>query len=549
MIRFTPKIFSVLKAGYSMHDCRADALAGLTVAIVALPLAMALGIASGASPEQGIVTAIIAGFLISLLGGSRVQIGGPTGAFVVIISNVIYQHGYDGLLLATTLAGVMLIIGGYARLGQLIKFIPQPVVTGFTSGIAVIIASTQINDFLGLKFDENVQGLSEKLNMYAHGISYTTIGVGSMAMLIIFMMRRWTPRLPRYLVAILVASVVVVLFHLDVDTIGSRFPNISPGLPQPKWPEFSYAKVQQVLPSAIIIAFLAGIEALLSAVVADGMTGNKHRPNQELVAQGIANLSSALFGGLPATGAIARTATNVTAGGKTPLSGMFHALFLLLFILFAANTMKLVPMPALAAVLFFVAWEMSEAHRFVRTLSFAGSDRLILLMTFFLTVFVDLTVAIGVGVSLASLLFVARMSQSVEISNGTKGMSGESREEEEQRELLPKGVEVFRIAGPLFFGVAGNIPQILTKIGENPKILIIRMRLVPFLDSTGASALVDFVKQCHTKNIQVVFSGLQTQPKSIMSDYHQQQDWEHVSFADSYTKALGLSKVKLENRE
>lgn len=548
MIRFTPKIISVLKEGYSFTDFRSDVVAGLTVAIVALPLAMALGIASGASPEQGIITAIIAGFFISLLGGSRVQIGGPTGAFVVILFSIIGQYGYDGLLIATILAGILLMIAGYARLGQLIKFIPQPVITGFTSGIAVIIASTQVKDFLGLKLDHVPAEFIEKWSAYfssLNSIGYVTVAVGLFAVGTIFIARKISPWLPRYLIALILASLIVFLLNLDVDTIGSRFPDISPGIPVPKWPEFSLNKVQQVLPSAFIIAFLAGVEALLSAVVADGMTGYKHRSNQELVAQGIANFSSALFGGVPATGAIARTATNITAGGKTPFAGIFHALFLLIFILFAANSMKFVPMPALAAILFFVAWEMSEIHRFIRTMSFAGSDRIILLMTFFLTIFVDLTVAIGVGVTLASLLFVARMSRSVKISSGIKEGYGEFREEEKQREELPKGVEVFWIAGPIFFGIAGDIPELLKKIGERPKILIIRMRLVPFLDTTGISALDDLVKQCRSQGIDVIFSALQPQPENVLLKSHRQQVWDHVSYANNYSAALELAKTKL----
>jgi sulfate permease, SulP family len=531
---------------------RTDALAGLTVSIVALPLAMALGIASGASPEQGILTAIIAGFLISLLGGSRVQIGGPTGAFVVIVFSVIGQHGYDGLLIATILAGIILIIAGFARLGQLIKFIPQPVITGFTSGIAVIIATTQVKDFLGLQF-ENVQtGYIEKWSNYISSIDnmgYAPISIGLMSLVTIFVIRKFIPWLPRYLIALILASSVVILFNLEVDTIGTRFSNISSGISIPKWPGISLNKLQQVLPSAFIIAFLAGVESLLSAVVADGMTGYKHRPNQELIAQGVANFSSALFGGMPATGAIARTATNITAGGRTPFAGIFHSLFLLFFILFAANSMKLIPMPALAAILFFVAWEMSEAHRFFRTMKFPGSDRVILLMTFILTIFVDLTVAIGVGVILASLLFVARMARSIDISLGVKESFGQDHKEENQREALPKGVEVFWIAGPIFFGVASEIPELLTKIGEKPKILIIRMRLVPFLDKTGASALADLVKQCRSKSIEVVFSALQSQPKSILSRFHKKQKWDHVDYTDSYKKALILAKEKINGLE
>jgi len=552
MLRFTPKIISVLKEGYSFADLRSDMLAGITVAIVALPLAMALGIASGASPGQGIITAIIAGFLISLLGGSRIQIGGPTGAFVVVVYGVIGQYGYDGLLLATILAGFILILAGYARLGQLIKFMPQPVITGFTSGIAVIIASTQVNNFFGLQVDDLQAGFIEKWRSYFslfYGMEYATISIGLMSLITIFIFRRFIPWLPRYFIALILASSVVFLFNLDVDTIGTHFSSISAGVFTPIWPEISFSKLQQVLPSAFIIAFLAGVEALLSAVVADGMTGFKHRPNQELIGQGIANCFSGFFGGIPATGAIARTATNITAGGKTPFAGIFHSLFLLIFVLFAANSIKFIPMSALAAVLFFVAWEMSELHRFVRTMKFPGSDRILLIMTFILTIFVDLSVAIGVGVALASLLFVARMSKSVEISSDIKENFGQSRKEEDQREELPKGVEVFWIAGPIFFGMASDIPELLKKIGEKPKILVIRMRLVPFLDKTGATALADLVKQCSSRRMEVIFSGLQSQPKNILLRWHEKLKWDHVSYSISYKNALELAKEKIISLE
>jgi sulfate permease, SulP family len=549
MIQFTPKLVSVLKNGYSYATLRSDALAGLTVAIVALPLAMALGIASGATPEQGIITAIIAGFLISLLGGSRVQIGGPTGAFVVIIFSIIAQHGYGGLLLATFLAGLILVAAGYLGLGKLIKFIPQPVITGFTMGIAVIIASTQIKDFFGLRIDQAGSDFFEKWSGYLHAFAnmdYAATSIGILTVVAIVVIKKFSLRLPSYLIAVVLASAAAAVLNWDVDTIGSRFPAISAGIPFPKLPEFSLYKVQQVLPSAFIIAFLAGVEALLSAVVADGMTGYKHRSNQELIAQGIANCSSALFGGVPATGAIARTATNITAGGKTPIAGIFHAVFLLLFILFAADSMKVVPMPALAAILFFVAWQMSERHQFARMIRLGGSDRLLLLLTFVLTVVVDLTVAIGVGFTLASLLFMARMSRSVEISSGVKGEFGTQAKEDYQREDLPDGVEVFWIAGPIFFGVASNIPELLNKIGEKPKILIIRMRLVPFLDATGASAMEDLVKQCRSKGIGVIFSALQGQPEAILLSHQFKEGWEDVGFAPSYKEALALAKEKME---
>jgi len=512
--QFTPKLFTVLARGYSAADLRADALSGLTVAIVALPLAMALGIASGASPDKGLVTAIVAGFLVSFLGGSRVQIGGPTGAFVVVVFNVIAQHGYDGLVLATLLAGVILVVAGYAKLGQIIRFIPEPVITGFTAGIAVIIATSQVKDFLGLQIADVPADFVPKWMVYVgamNTVSIAALGIGLGSLTLILLLRRFAPKIPGYLAAVIMASVAVSIFQLPVETIGSRFPDIPSGLPMPTVPEITFLKIQEVLPSAFTIAFLAGIEALLSAVVADGMTGFRHRSNQELVAQGAANVASAFFGGLPATGAIARTATNIKSGGRSPVSGILHALFVLIFMLYGTDLMKYVPMTTLAAILFMVAWGMSEVHRFMHLLKMPSHDRGVLLLTFSLTVLVDLTVAIGVGVILASLLFMMHMSKTVEIRTGDA-----SHDEQDQRVALPPGVEVFRIAGPFFFGVANELLDILRRIGRPPKVFILRLRLVPFLDTSGVTALEKFVGQCRVLGIQVIFSGAQSQPLELL---------------------------------
>lgn len=534
--QFTPKIFSVLKSGYGKADFKSDVMAGLTVAIVALPLAMALGIASGASPDKGLVTAVIAGFLISFLGGSRVQVGGPTGAFVVVVFNVIAQHGYDGLLLATLMAGIMLIICGYARLGVVIKYVPYPVVTGFTAGIAVIIASSQVKDFLGLKIKDVPAEFIEKwLSYFEHmgTLNLWTVAVGLFALAIIIVIRKKAPKLPGYLIAVVAASVVVTLFHLPVETIGSRFPDIPSGLPMPELPAFSYEKFRDVIPSAFTIAFLAGIEALLSAVVADGMTGFKHRSNQELVGQGVANVASAFFGGLPATGAIARTATNIRSGAKSPVAGIMHAVFLLVFMMLASGVMKYVPMAALAAILFIVAWGMSEIRHFIHIYKLSRSDRTVMILTFLLTVLVDLTVAIGVGVTLACLIFMMQMSKTVEIA------AGKGNDEEDQRLSLPKDVEVFRINGPFFFGVSGELIDVLKRMGQMPKVLIVRMKLVPFLDTSGVSALEDLVKKCRAAGTVVIFSALQPQPKGILSRL---QFGEGVLYAGNYEEALEQSR-------
>lgn len=496
-----PKLLTTLET-YTVAQFRADTLAGLTVAIVALPLAMALGVASGASPDKGLITAIVAGFLISALGGSRVQIGGPTGAFVVVIAGVIELHGYSGLVLATGIAGLILVIAGYAGLGRLMRFVPMPVVTGFTAGIAVIIASSQVGDFLGLEAGKVPADFIDKWAVYFRAmatISWPALAVGAATLLLILVLRRINPKLPGYLIAIVAASTAVALLQLPVQTVGLRFPDMPTSLPLPHLPEFSFAMARDVLPSAFTIAFLAGIEALLSAVVADGMTGFKHRPGQELVGQGVANVAAALFGGLPATGAIARTATNVRAGAKTPVSGIVHSVFLLAFLLIAGSLVAYVPMPALAAILLIVAWGMSEAERFRGLMRMESGERVLLLLTFGLTVLVDLTVAIGVGVTLASLLFMARMSEATGVL-----AEDESVEDPEQRSALPEGVEVFRIAGPMFFGVASEMLDALARIGRAPRAVILRLDRVPYMDSSGVHVLETFVAQAAVKGTRVI---------------------------------------------
>jgi SulP family sulfate permease len=537
---FIPKLVTVLREGYSQRQLRRDAIAGLTVAIVALPLAMALGIASGASPDKGLITAIVAGLLISILGGSRVQIGGPTGAFVVVVYGIIANHGYDGLLLATLMAGLILIVAGYSGFGRLIRFVPHPVVTGFTAGIAVIIASSQIRDFFGLHGAPLTGGLTDHAAGAAHlfaTIDPVTAAVGVGALILLIGLRKFAPKLPGYLIAIVLIAGLVTVFGLPVDTIGARFPDMAIGLPTPSLPALSLEKIEAVLPSAFTIAFLAGIEALLSAVVADGMTGFQHRPNQELVGQGVANVASALFGGLPATGAIARTATNVRAGGGTPFAGIFHALFLLLFVLTASDLMRLVPMAVLAAILLMVAWGMSEAGRFVALLRVPSSERMILLITFGLTVMVDLTVAIGVGVTLASLMFMARMSETVTITSGAVD------EDPDQRGTLPDDVEVFRINGPLFFGVTSELLETLKRIGRMPRVIILRLELVPWLDSSGSAALGDFLKRAHANGSAVILSGVEPKVRAILDHEGIDRLPGNPRFAPDYPNALIMAQA------
>lgn len=538
---FTPKLFSVLREGYESARLRADVTAGLTVAIIALPLSMALAIASGTTPDKGLITAVVAGLLISALGGSRVQIGGPTGAFVVIVFNVIAWHGYDGLVLATLLAGIILAVAGYMRLGGLVKYIPHPVVTGFTAGIAVIIASSQVKDFLGLRMVVVPADFLPKWSAYFDAVGSIhpiTVAIGVAALGTIIILRKVAPRIPGFLVAIVLTSVVVTAFALPVDTIGTRFPHMATGVPMPRLPAFSIEKVQAVLPSAFTIAFLAGIESLLSAVVADGMTGFRHRSNQEMVGQGVANFASALFGGIPATGAIARTATNIKAGGRSPIAGMSHAIFILLFILFGSKLMAFVPMAALAAILFMVAWGMSEYRHFLGYLRMPNGDRIVLLLTFGLTVLVDLTVAIGVGVTLASLIFMSRMSSTVEIGTGFDGED----EDLHQRDAVPPDVEVFRMSGPFFFGVVGGLMDTFRAMGQQPRAIILRMRLVPMIDASGATALEGLVEEAKRAGIQVILSGVQPQPQEMLRRVHLGNGKGRIRYADDFTDALELAR-------
>ena len=512
---FTPKLVTVIREGYGRADLRGDFIAGLTVAVVALPLAMALGIASGASPREGLVTAIVAGFLISALGGSRVQIGGPTGAFVVIVAGVIAAHGFNGLLLATMMAGVILVVAGYAGIGRLMRYVPMPVVTGFTAGIAVIIASSQVGDFLGLRTGPVAADFVGKWGAYGRAIftlNGATVFLGVATLALIIGIRRLAPRAPAQLIAIVVATAIATLLHLPVETVGKRFPSMPSGLPLPHLPHASLPLVREVMPSAFVIAFLAGIEALLSATVADGMTGRRHRSGQELVGMGIANIFSA-FGGLPATGAIARTATNIRAGARSPLAGMFHALFLLVFVLAAGRWLAFVPMAALAAVLLMVAWGMSEYDRFAALVRTDAGERGVLLLTFLLTVFVDLTVAIGVGVTIAALLFMMRMSETAGLVAVDVG------EEPELRDKLPQGVEVFRFSGPIFFGVASEMLEGLRRMGQRPRAIILRMEQVPYIDATGANALATFTRQARYSGTEVWLVGLQQQPREFLARF------------------------------
>ena len=532
---FLPKSITVLRQGYGLPDFRADTVAGLTVAVVALPLAMALAIASGATPEAGLITAIVAGFLISALGGSRFQIGGPTGAFVVIVYGVISKYGYDGLLMATLMAGGILIVAGLARVGTLIKYIPDPVTTGFTSGIAVIIMASQLKDILGLEAANVPAELIPKLQaLWAvrDSLSLPALGLSVAGVLAILLLRRHAPRLPGFLIVTVLAAGVVALTQLPVETIGSRFGEMNARLPAPSLDFWRWDNAVALLPSALTIALLAGVESLLSAVVADQMTGRRHRSNIELVAQGVANVASAAVGGLPATGAIARTATNIRSGARSPVAGMLHAVFLLLFMLLLAPVMKLVPMAALAAILVVVALNMAEAHRFRLILRTSNGDRAVLLLTFGLTVLVDLTVAIGVGMVLASFVFMHRMAALASIEGRPPIIEGDEADRDSDRldryapnQGLPADIGVLTFRGPLFFGSASVVKDALDRIGARKRIYILRLEEVPLLDPTGAFALGDLLKGLLDEGDEVLVVGaghgvlralLQAVPKPVL---------------------------------
>jgi SulP family sulfate permease len=515
---FTPKLVTVLREGYGWQHLRADALAGLTVAIVALPLSMAIAIASGATPAQGLYAAIIGGFLVSALGGSRFQIGGPAGAFIVLVAATGQTHGLDGLLLATMLAGLMLAAIGLLKLGTYIKFIPYPVTVGFTAGIAVIILASQLKDLLGLALPEPEPGeLLDKLPVlwrYLPTLDAVTIAVSLATIAVIVGLRRWRPQWPGMLLAVAGVTLVTAAAHLDVMTIGSRFGGIPSGLPLPSLPDVSWEKVREVLPSAVAFALLGAIESLLSAVVADGMTGRRHRSNCELVAQGAANVASGLFGGLCVTGTIARTATNVRAGAHGPVAGMLHSLFLLAFVLLAAPLASFIPLAALAGVLAVVAWNMVERSAVAALLRSRGGDAAVLIVTFSLTIFVGLTEAIVVGFALGSVLFIHRMAQTAEVAayvpfaeqpDRADGPSAERRPYDEALAANPD-VVVYRITGAFFFGAAAAVGAMLERISTR-RALIVDFAAVPFLDATAANTLEGLARKAAKRGVRVVLTG------------------------------------------
>lgn len=493
---FMPESAVCLLEGYSKESFFKDLFAGITVGVIALPLALAFAIASGVAPEKGLFTAIVAGFIISLLGGSRVQIGGPTGAYVVLVYAVMQKFGYEGLALATLIAGVMIFLMGLARLGNLIKYIPYPVVTGFTTGIAFVIVTSQIKDFFGLSGQNIPPEFIEKcktLCQIAHTWNLWAVAISFSTLVLIFTLRRYFPRVPGTIIAIILATVATYLFNLPLETIESKFGGIPSVLPTPSLPHFSYDLFVKVFPDALTIALLGAVESLLSAVVADGMTGGKHRSNVELIAQGLANIGSVIFGGIPATGAIARTSANVKMGAKSPLAGMLHAITLLLLMMFFAPLAAKIPLAALAGVLLFVAWNMSELPHFIGLIKGQKGDAAICVITFLLTVLIDLAVAVQVGVLLAAILFLKNMTDKTTIEECTKTQ-------------IP-GVAVFEIKGPFFYTIAERLEKLFEQ-GSLPEVVILRIHQTPLIDSTGLKALKKFEIQCRQKEIKLMISDV-----------------------------------------
>jgi len=520
-IRFRPKLFDTLK-GYGGRHFLPDLTAGLTVGIVALPLAMAFAIASGVKPEAGIFTAVIAGFIISALGGTRVCIGGPTGAFIVILYGIGAKYGLDNLAICTVIAGVFLLVMGLARLGTMIKYIPYPVTMGFTSGIAVLIFTTQIKDFFGLNVDKVPSEFIEKMKvLFEHlgTFQWQTVALAAASFAIIKLWpKNWQQRVPGSIVALLAGTAIVALFQIPVETIGSKFGGIPQGLPTPRLPTLSWENIQHLFQPAMTIAILAAIESLLCAVVADGMVDDRHDSNQELMAQGLANIASPLFGGIAATSAIARTATNVKSGARSPMAGIIHAVTLLLIILIAAPLAKFIPLATLSAVLVNVALHMGEWHNFRRLRKWPASDAAVFLTAFILTVVIDLTVAVEIGMVLAAILFIKRVSETTQITAVDESTETEGAHHSLAGKEIPKGVMVYRIFGAFFFGAADKLESALKRLKQEPDVLILRMRKVLAMDATGLNALEDLHARLRRKGKHLILSAPHTQPLLVMDN-------------------------------
>lgn len=521
---YKPKLISLLddkESGFSKEQFLKDLIAGIIVAIIALPLSIALGISSGVSPEKGLITAIIAGFIISLLGGSRVQIGGPTGAFVVIVFGIIQNHGVDGLIIATFMAGIILVLFGLLRFGSLIKYIPYPITVGFTSGIAITLLSTQVKDFLGLSITKTPSEFIPKWEAYISHMNTTnlyTLAIGLLALIILIFWPKINNKIPGSLIALIVTTLVVFIFNLPVATIGSQFGKISSNIPIPHIPNLNLNTLKALIGPAFTIALLGGIESLLSAVVSDGMIGDKHNSNAELIAQGLANMGSSLFGGIPATGAIARTAANVKNGGRTPISGMVHSITLLLIMLVFMPLAKFIPLTTLSAILIIVSYNMSEWRTFKAILKAPKSDIAILLITFFLTVLFDLVIAIGIGMIVSMCLFIRRVATSIEVNELNESDCSYKSNIDTDMENLKVGenVLVYDIRGHLFFGAVDTFMNTMKEINDDAKVLVLRMRHTKTLDVTGYKQIKNIALSCKSRNMTLIISELQEQPKKVM---------------------------------
>ncbi|MGG7155120.1 SulP family inorganic anion transporter [Clostridium perfringens] len=521
---YKPKLISLLddkENGFSKEQFFKDLIAGIIVAIIALPLSIALGISSGVSPEKGLITAIIAGFIISLLGGSRVQIGGPTGAFVVIVFGIIQNHGVDGLIIATFMAGIILVLFGLLRFGSLIKYIPYPITVGFTSGIAVTLFSTQVKDFLGLSMTKTPSEFIPKWEAYISHMNTTnlyTLAIGLLALIILIFWPKINKKIPGSLIALIVTTLVVFIFNLPVATIGSQFGKIISNIPMPHIPNLNLNTLKALIGPAFTIALLGGIESLLSAVVSDGMIGDKHNSNAELIAQGIANMGSSLFGGIPATGAIARTAANVKNGGRTPISGIVHSITLLLIMLVFMPLAKFIPLTTLSAILIIVSYNMSEWRTFKAILKAPKSDIAILLTTFFLTVLFDLVIAIGIGMVVSMCLFMRRVATSIEVNELNESDCSDKSNIDTDMENLKVGenVLVYDIRGHLFFGAVDTFMNTMKEINDDAKVLVLRMRHTKTLDVTGYKQIKNIALSCKSRNMTLIISELQEQPKKVM---------------------------------
>jgi SulP family sulfate permease len=513
-----PKSIACLR-NYTWQQFSSDLCAGITVGLVALPLAMAFAISSGVSPQAGVYTAIVAGFLISALGGSKTQIGGPTGAFVVIVYGIVAKYGMNGLCVCTLMAGLILFVLGITGLGTTVKYIPRPVIVGFTNGIAVLIASTQVKDFFGLRIDNvpgEFLGRMEAIASHLNTISVRATLLATVSIAVIIVIRKYAPRIPAYIVAMVLGTVLVAMTGSSIETIGTRFGGIPTGLPSLTIPSFDVAMVGHLFPSAMTVALLGAIESLLSAVVSDRMSGDKHDPNVELMAQGIANVATPFFGGIPATGAIARTATNVRSGAKTPVAGMIHALTLLCILLFAAPLARFIPLSVLAAILLVVAYYMGEWHEIPKLLKLTWSDISVWAITFFLTVFADLTVAVETGIVLAALLFIRKVTDTTTVTRVTSQYVEDGWLHILQDKPIPSYVAVFRIHGPFLFGANQKILQVAECLSELPPIVILRLRNMTAIDATGLQALEDLAEKCRAGKRTLILCGAQPQPAKLM---------------------------------